>query len=114
LATFPHEAIRAAFIAAATPSLRAFRPLAGLGALLEETARRRLDALPPEALVAQLAALEAGELLALARHLRPRLVPGEEAPAPEVAERLVQLDAAALRELGQRFRERLAPASAEV
>jgi len=59
--------------------------------------------------VAQLAALEAGELLALVRHLRPRLVPGEEPPAAAVAERLVQMDAAELRELGQRLRVRLAP-----
>jgi len=79
-----------------------------LCALLEETARRRLDALPLEAVVTQLAALEAGELLALARHLRPRLVPSEEPPAPAVAERLVRMDAAALRELGQRLRARLA------
>lgn len=82
-----------------------------LCALLEETAR--LDALPLEAVVAQLAALEAGELLALTRHLRPRLVPGEAAPAPEVAECIVQMDAAKLRELRQRLRERLTPASAE-
>ena len=73
-----------------------------LCALLEETARRRLDALPLEAVVAQLA-LEAGE----------RLVPGEAAPAPEVAECIVQMDAAKLRELRQRLRERLTPASAE-
>ena len=59
--------------------------------------------------MAQLAALEAGELLALVRHLRPRLVPGEEPPAAAVAERLVQMDAAELRELGQRLRVRLAP-----
>ena len=84
-----------------------------LCALLEETARRRLDALPLEAVVAQLAALEAGELLALTRPLRPRLVPGEAAPAPEVAECIVQMDAAKLRELRQRLRERLTPASAE-
>jgi len=76
--------------------------------------RRRLDALPLAAVVAQLAALKAGELLALVRHLRPRLVPGEEPPAAAVAERLVQMDAAALRELGRRLQERLAPASAEV
>jgi len=63
--------------------------------------------------VAQIAALEAGELLALTRHLRPRLVPGEEPPAPAVAERIVQLDAAALRELVRRLQERLAAASAE-
>jgi len=56
-------------------------PLDGLSALLEETARRRLAALPLEAVVAQIAALAAGELLALARHLRPRLVPGAEPPA---------------------------------
>ena len=59
-------------------------------------------------MVVQIAALEAGELLALARHLRPRLVPGGEAPAPEVAEHIVQMNAAALRELRQRLRERLA------
>ena len=55
----------------------------------------------------QLAALKAGELLALARHLRPRLVPGEEPPAPAVAERIVQMDAAELWELVQRLRARL-------
>ena len=59
-------------------------------------------------MVAQIAAMEAGELLALARHLRPRLVPSEEPPAAAVAERLVQLDAAALGELGRRLRARLA------
>jgi hypothetical protein len=52
--------------------------------------------------------MEAGELLALTRHRRPRLVPSEEPPAAAVAERLVQLDAAALRELGRRLRERRA------
>ena len=108
---FAPDAIRAAFVAAATPYLHAFRPLDGLCALLEETARRRLDALPLEAVVAQLAALEAGELLALARHLRPRLVPGEEPPASAVAERIVQMSAAELRELGQRLRARLARAA---
>jgi hypothetical protein len=35
-------------------------------------------------------------------------VPGEEPPAAAVAERIVQLDAAELRELGRRLRERLA------
>ena len=63
--------------------------------------------------MAQVAALEAGELLALGRHLRPRLVPGEAPAAPAVAERIVQLDAAELRELGRRLREQLAPAAAE-
>jgi len=58
--------------------------------------------------VAQLAAMEAGELLALTRHLRPRLVPSEEPPAAAVAERLVQMSAAELRELGQRLQDRLA------
>jgi hypothetical protein len=58
--------------------------------------------------VAQIAAMEPGELLALTRHLRPRLVPGEEPPAAAVAERLVQMDAAELRELGRRLQERLA------
>jgi hypothetical protein len=58
--------------------------------------------------VAQIAALATGELLALTRHLRPRLVPGEEPPAPAVAERLVQRDAAELRELVRRRQERLA------
>lgn len=107
------EVIRAAFVEEATPYLRALRPLDDLCALLEETARRRLDALPLAAVVAQLAALEAGELLALARHLRPRLVPGEEPPAPAVAERIVQMDAAALRELRQRLREQRAMEPAE-
>ena len=92
---FPPEAIRAAFVAEATPYLRPLRPLDGLCALLEETARRRLDALALEAVVAQIAALEAKELLALARHLRPRLVPGGESPAPAVAERMVQMSACA-------------------
>jgi hypothetical protein len=40
-------------------------------------------------------------------------VPGEAPPAAAVAERLVQMGAAARRELGQRLRERLAPAAAE-
>ena len=75
---------------------RRVNPLDGLSVLLEETARRRLDTLPPEAVVAQIAALEAGELLALARHLRPRLVPDEEPSAPAVAERIVQRDATEL------------------
>jgi len=109
---FPPDVIRAAFVAAATPYLRAFRPLDGLCALLEETARRRLDALPLAAVVAQVVALEAGELLALARHVRPRLVPGEEPPALAVVERIVQMAATELRELVQRLRERLDPASA--
>ena len=51
---------------------------------------------------------QVGELRALARHRRPRLVPGEAPPAAAVAERLVQMLAAALRELGQRVREQLA------
>ena len=79
-----------------------------LCALLEETARRRLDALPLEAVVAEIAVMEAGELLALARHLRPRLVPREEPPAPAVAERLVAMSAEELLELGRRLQERLA------
>ncbi|HEX9871880.1 MAG TPA: hypothetical protein VGC99_25435 [Candidatus Tectomicrobia bacterium] len=54
--------------------------------------------------MAQLAALEAGA----------RLVPGVEAPASAVAERIVQMSVAELRELGQRLQERFAPASAEV
>ena len=58
--------------------------------------------------MAQIAAMEAGELLALARHLRPRLVPGEEPPSPVVAEQIVRMSAAELQELGQRLRERLA------
>jgi hypothetical protein len=105
---FPPEAIRAAFIAEATPYLRVFRPLDGLCSLLEETARRRLDALPLEAVGAQIATMEAGELLALVRHLRTRLAPGGEGPAPAVVERIVQMDAAALRELVRRLQERLA------
>ena len=63
--------------------------------------------------MAQIAAMEAGELLALTRHLRPRLVPGEEPPAPAVAEGIVQMGAAELRELARRQQERLAPAAAE-
>jgi len=62
---------------------------------------------------AQLAVLEAGELLALTRHLRPRLVPSEEPPAAAVAERMVQMGAAELRELTRRLRARSAPAAAE-
>ena len=50
--------------------------------------------------------MEAGALLALVRHLRPRLVPGAEPPAAAVAERIVQMDAAARRELGRRLQER--------
>lgn len=61
-----------------------------------------------EAQVAQLAALEAGELLALVRHLRPRLVPGEEPPASAVAEGIAQMGAGELRALARRLRERLA------
>ena len=94
----------------ATEPRRACRHRPGL---LEETARRRLDALPLEAVVAQIAALAASELLALTRHLRPRLGPSEEPPAAAVAERIVRLDAEELQELGQRLRARLAPASAE-
>lgn len=105
---FPQDVIRVAFAAEAAPYLRAFHPLDGLCALLEEAARRRLDALPLEAVVAQLAAMETGELLALTRHLRPRLVPGEEPPAAAVAERIVQMDAAELRELVRRLQDRLA------
>ena len=71
-------------------------------------ARQRLDALPRAAVAAQLAAMEAGELLALARHLRTRLVPSEEPPAPAVAERIVQMDTAELRELVRRLQERRA------
>jgi hypothetical protein len=59
--------------------------------------------------VAQIAAMEAGELLALTRHLRPRLVPSEEPPAAAVAERIVQMSAEELQELRQRLRARLAP-----
>jgi hypothetical protein len=48
---------------------------------------------------------QAGELLALVRHLRPRRVPGAEPPAAAVVERIVQMGAAELRELVQRLRE---------
>jgi len=58
--------------------------------------------------VAPIAALAAGELLALARHRRPRRGPSEEPPAAAVAARRVQLHAAARRELGQRLQERRA------
>ena len=102
---FAPDVISAAFVAAATPYLRAFRPLDGLCALLEETARRRLNALSLEAVVAQIAAMEAGESLALVHHLRPRLVPDGEVPAPEVAERIVRMSAEELGQLGQRVRE---------
>ena len=95
---FPPEAIRAACLEAAAPSLRLPRPLDGLCTLLEEAARRRLDTLP----------LAAGELLALTRHLRPRRVPSEAPPAAAVAARLVQMAAAELRELGRRWGERRA------
>jgi len=47
-------------------------------------------------------------MLALVRQLRPRLVPGEEPPAAAVAERIVQMGAAELRELVRRLQERLA------
>jgi len=57
---------------------------------------------------AQIAAMAAGELLALTRHLRPRLVPDGEVPAPAVAERIVRMSAEELRELVQRLQERLA------
>jgi len=81
---------------------------AGLCALLEEAARRRLDALPLEAVAAQVAVLEPGELLALTRHLRPRLVPSEEPPAAAVAERIVRMSAEELQGLVRGLRERLA------
>jgi hypothetical protein len=105
---FVPDVIRAAFVAAATPYLRAFRPLDGLCALLEEVARRRLDGLTLDAVVEQLAQLDAAALLALARHLRTRLAPGGEIPTPAVAERIVRMSAEELRELGQRLRERFA------
>ena len=63
--------------------------------------------------MAQIAAMEAGELLALVRHLCTRLLPGGELLASTVGERIVQMDAAELQELGQRLQERLAPVSAE-
>ena len=59
--------------------------------------------------MAPLAALAAGELLALVRHLRPRLGPGAEPPAAVVAERIMRMAAAERRELGRRLQERLAP-----
>ena len=71
-------------------------------------ARRRQAALPLAAVVAQIAALEAGELLALVRYLGPRLVPDGEVPAAAVAERIVRMDAAELGELGRRLQERRA------
>jgi len=63
--------------------------------------------------VAQIAALEAGALLALTRHLHLRLVPGEEPPAAAVAERIVRMSAEELRELQQRLHERLPLESAQ-
>jgi hypothetical protein len=61
--------------------------------------------------VAQIAALAAGELLVLTRHLRPRLVPSEEPPAAAVTERIVRMSAAELRELGRRLQEQRAAAA---
>jgi hypothetical protein len=48
-----------------------------------------------------------GELLALTRHRRPRLVPGA-APPATVAERIVRMSAEELQELVRGLRERLA------
>ena len=72
---------------------------------------RRLHALPLAAVAAQLAVLEPGELLALTRHRRPRLLPSEEPPAAAAAARLVEMSAAELRALGQRLQARLAAAA---
>jgi hypothetical protein len=105
---FPPETIQAAFVAEATPYLRALRSVEDLCTLLEAAARRRLDALTLEAVVAQIAQMAPGELLALARYLRPRLEPGGDTPAPEVAERIVRMSAAELQALGQRLRAQLA------
>jgi len=58
--------------------------------------------------VAQIAAMAAGELLALARHLRPRLVPSEAPPASAVAERIVRMSAEELQGLVRGLRERRA------
>ena len=55
-------------------------------------------------MVEQLAPLDAAALLALARHVRTRLVPGGDIPTPAVAERIVRMSAAELRALGQRLR----------
>lgn len=52
---FAPEAIRAAFVEEATPSLRAPRPVEGLLMLLEEAARQRRDALSWEEVVERLA-----------------------------------------------------------
>jgi hypothetical protein len=109
---FAPDVIRAAFVAEATPYLRAFHPLDGFCTLLEEVARRRLDGLTLDAVVEQLAQLDAAALLALARHLRTRLAPGGDIPTPAVAERIVRMSAEELRELGQRLHERLAAAPA--
>lgn len=59
---------------------------------------RAHDAACTRAVVAPISALEAGELLALAH--QPR--------ASAVAERIVQMSAEELQELGRRLRERLA------
>ena len=64
-------------------------------------------------MAARIAAMEAGELLALTRHLRTWLAPGGEPSAPEVVERLVQMSTEELRELRQRLCARLAPATAD-
>jgi len=110
---FAPDVIRAAFVAEAAPYLRAFRPLDGLCTLLEEAARRRLDGLTLDAVVEQLAQLDAAALLALARHLRTRLAPGGDIPTPAVAERIVRMSAEELQELGRGLRERLAAESVE-
>jgi hypothetical protein len=56
----------------------------------------------------QIAAMTAGELLARARHVRPRLVPGEEPPAAAVAERIGRMSAEELQGLVRGLREPLA------
>jgi hypothetical protein len=60
------------------PYLRAPRSLDGLCTSLAEATRRRLTARTLEAVAEQIAQMEADALLALARRLRTRLIPGEE------------------------------------
>jgi hypothetical protein len=102
---FTPAAIRAAFVEEAAPYLRAPAPTAEFLALVEEAARRRQAALPLVEVAARLAQLPAGELAALARHLRARLAPEPEPTAPEVVEGTMQLRAEELLELARRMRE---------
>ena len=56
----------------------------------------------------RLAQMATGELLELTRRLQERLAPGQEPPAPAVAEGIVQMHAEELLELIRHLQERLA------